>query len=59
MFPDRDHVCAFADLMGTFWLPMSSTNKTALAVQLTVLGHDVAIISILDILAGTLEQLHI
>jgi len=59
MFPERNSICAFPDLVAAFWLPVSNANETALVVQLTILRNDVTIIAILDVVAGALEQLHI
>ena len=59
MFPDGHHV-SFADsFMSAFRLKVSNTNKAVLAVQLTILRHNIAIVAILDIVARPLEQLHI
>ena len=45
--------------MSAFRLKVSNTNKAVLAVQLTILRHNIAIVAILDIVARPLEQLHI
>ena len=46
MFPDGHHV-SFADsFMSAFRLKVSNTNKAVLAVQLTILRHNIAIVAI-------------